>query len=88
MTKKVSPDKMQKVLAKYGLEDLNDERDYMAVQQIARELLGSGLMDAGVRLGMFAKATDQLQITYQRAIMEQNWIIIRQLDRIARGLGR
>ena len=88
MAKKVSPDKMQKALAKYGLEDLNDERDFMAVQQIARELLGSGLMDAGVRLGMFTKATDQLQITYQRAIMEQNWIIIRQLDRIARGLGR
>lgn len=88
MTKKVSTDKMQKVLAKYGLEDLNDERDFMAVQQIAKELLGSGLMDASVRLGMFTKATDQLQITYQRAIMEQNWIIIRQLDRIARGLGR
>lgn len=88
MAKKVSTDKMQKVLAKYGLEDLNDERDYMAVQQIAKELLGSGLMDAGVRLSMFTKTTDQLQIIYQRAIVEQNWIIIRQLDRIARGLGR
>ena len=88
MTKKVSTDKMQKVLAKYGLEDLNDERDYAAVQQIARELLGSGLMDAGVRLSMFTKTTDQLQIIYQRAIVEQNWIIIRQLDRIARGLER
>ena len=86
MTKKVSPDKMQKVLAKYGLEDLNDERDYMAVQQIARELLGTGLMDAGTRLGMFTKTTDQLQITYQRALVEQNWIIIRQLDKIARAL--
>lgn len=88
MAKKVSPDKMQKVLAKYGLEDLNDERDYAAVQQIAMELLGSGLMDASVRLGMFAKTTDQLQVIYQRAIVEQNWIIIRQLDKIARGLGR
>ena len=86
MARKVSEDKIQKALVKYGLEDLSDVRDREAVQQIAQNLLGTGLMDAGIRLQAFAKPTDKLQVFYQRALIEQNWVIIRQLDRIAKAL--
>ena len=88
MAKKVSEEKMRKMLSKYGLEDLDDERDQYAVQQIAREMLGTGFMDAGTRMDFFAKATDKMQVIYQKALIEQNWIIIRQLDKIASLLER
>jgi len=81
-------EKITKTLSKYGLEDLVDDRDRSAVYQIARNLYGTGLMDAGTRMQLFAKPTDKMQVIYQRALIEQNWIIIRQLDRIASLLER
>ncbi len=79
---KSQEEKQINALAKYGLENLNNKEDLASVQKIAQELLGSGLMEAGLKIGM-AKAEVQLPISLQRAIMEQNFIIIRQLDRIA-----
>lgn len=70
------------LMAKYGLEDLADPRDKEAVRKIASDLAGSGLMKAGVALS-FGKAEDQLKIGYLSALVEQNWIMIRQLDKIA-----
>ena len=81
-------DKIAKALSRYGLEDLADDRDRSAVYQIARNLYGTGLMDAGVKMQLFAKPTDKMQVIYQRALIEQNWIIIRQLDKIASLLER
>lgn len=86
MAKKNSEEKVLKTLTQYGLQNLSDENDRTAVYKIAKDLYGTGLMDAGVRLQMFAKATDKLQVIYQRAIIEQNWVIIRELDRIASNL--
>ena len=40
-------------------------------------------MEAGMKLAM-AKPAEQLPISLQRAIMEQNFIMIRQLDRITK----
>ncbi len=75
--------KEQKLLKQYGVAGLSDPEDLASVKKIAQELVGSGMMEAGLKLSM-AKAEIQLPISYQRAIMEQNFIIIRQLDKIAR----
>ena len=76
-------EKERKVLEQYGVEDLADPADLASVQKIAQELIGSGLMEAGLKISM-AKPEVQLPVSYQRAIMEQNFIIIRQLDKIAK----
>lgn len=74
--------KLDAMMAKYGLEKLSSEyRD--KVKDINDELLGTGLMEAGMKLSM-AKTEDQLKVSYLHAIMEQNWMIIRLLDEINR----
>lgn len=74
--------KERKLLKKYGLESLSDPQDLESVKKIAQELLGTGLSEAGLKLSM-TKPEITVPISYQRAIMEQNFIMIRQLDRIA-----
>lgn len=75
--------KEEKLLAKYGLENLVDMRDAESVRKIASELLGTGLMELGAKLGGGSeKDMLRIQMYYQRAILEQNFILIRQLDKI------
>lgn len=74
--------KERKLLKKYGLESLSDPQDLESVKKIAQELLGTGLSESGLKLSM-TKPEITVPISYQRAIMEQNFIMIRQLDRIA-----
>ncbi len=74
--------KERKLLKKYGVDELSDPRDMESVKKIAQELLGTTLQEAGMKIAM-AKPEVQLPVSYQRAIMEQNFIMIRQLDRIA-----
>ena len=81
--KETPEEKEQKLLEKYGVDHLSDPEDIASVKKIAQELAGSGLMEVGLKLSM-AKAEVQLPISYQRTIMEQNFIIIRQLDKIAK----
>lgn len=72
-------EKLNKVMAKYGLENLSPEfRD--KVKDINQELIGTGLMEAGMKLSMSAKTEDQLQVQYLKTIIEQNWLMIRLLD--------
>ena len=71
------------LLKKYGVAGLSDPKDKESVRKIAKELAGSGLMEAGMKLSL-AKPAEQLPISLQRAIMEQNFIIIRQLDKISK----
>ena len=75
--------KALELLARYGLEELKDPRDLTAVRNIATELAGNGLMAFGITLS--GKAEDVAKINLLRAMVEQNWIIIRQLDKIANG---
>lgn len=79
--------KEQKMLKQYGVENLSDPEDLASVKKIAAELVGSGMMEAGMKIAL-AKPEVQLPISYQRTIMEQNFIIIRQLDKIARLLDK
>ena len=76
-------DKEQKMLEKYGVENLSDPADLASVKKIASELVGSGLVETGLKISM-AKPDDALKISYLRSIMEQNFIVIRQLDKIAK----
>ena len=49
------------------------------------ELAGTGLMEVGLALGGGSERDIQKnQMYYQRAMIEQNFIIIRQLDRITK----
>lgn len=76
-------EKLNALMAKYGLENLSPEyRD--KVKDINLELVGTGLMETGMKLSMNAKVEDQLQVQYLKTIMEQNWMIIRLLDDIKR----
>lgn len=72
------------LMARYGLDTIS-EKDRQSIQNIINDLAGSGLMKAGVALS-FGKAEDQLKIGYLSALVEQNWIIIRQLDRLNKAL--
>lgn len=78
-------DKAQEKMDSYGLSDLSS-KDKDSVRSIIQHLAGSGLMDVGSMLSFSAKTEDRLQIAYLQSIFEQNWIIIRQLDRIAKAL--
>ena len=80
--------KEQEMLSKYGLTTLTDQTDIASVKKIISELVGTGMMETGMKLSMTAKTEDQLQVCYQRALLEQNFIIIRQLDRLAKLLER
>ena len=79
--------KERELLEKYGVDGLTDPEDLASVKKIAQELTGAALLETGMKLNM-AKPEAQLPVSYQRAIMEQNFIIIRQLDRITKLLSK
>lgn len=76
--------KIQALMQKYGLEDLSDPRDKQAVQNIATNLMGNKLIEFGATLQ--GNGVDAAKMSYLNAIMDQNFIMIRQLDRIAKSL--
>lgn len=76
-------EKEKALLEKYGIEMLYDSQAAECVKKIARELAGTGLIEAGIKLSIGAKPEDQLTVQYLRAIVEQNFLIIRLLDAIA-----
>ncbi|WP_053219956.1 hypothetical protein [Virgibacillus senegalensis] len=71
---------LQKFMEKYQLEDL-DEKDLVVLQRIANDLAGNNFFKAGMALS-FAKAEEQAKVTYLSTLVEQNWMIIRQLGRM------
>lgn len=77
--------KMQETLAKYELNNLST--DYAkAVKNISSALAGNDLIELGSTLGM--KPAENLTTSYLKAIVEQNFIIIRQLDEISKKLDK
>lgn len=75
--------KEQKALEKYNLTTLTDPADIESVKKIVEELTGTGLMELGITLGGGSeKDLLKIQMYYLRAIMEQNFIIIRLLDKL------
>ena len=83
-------EKYEKFLRKYHLEELTNESDLESVRKIYYENLGTGLMETGMTLSNLTrldKTEDMLMVYYLRTIMEQNFIMIRQLERISRAVG-
>lgn len=77
-----SDDKTEKLMTKYGLESISPKYADK-VKDIASELSAMGIMETGMKLSL-AKSEEQLKVSYLHAIFEQNWIIIRLLDDIAK----
>ena len=75
---------MEKFMEKYQLEDL-DEKDLVVLQRIATDLAGNNFLKAGMALS-FAKAEEQAKVTYLSTIVEQNWMMIRQLSRLNKSI--
>lgn len=76
--------KVQAFLDKKGLGELTPG-SYSQVENIMGDLAGNGMMKAGLALS-FAKAEEQAKVTYLSALVEQNWILIKQQDDILKEL--
>lgn len=76
--------KTQELLEKYGVQNLSDPRDIESVKTIANELIGNNLIEFGTALS--GSGVDVAKMTYMRAIVEQNFMIIRQLDKLNQNL--
>lgn len=76
--------KAQEMLSKYGLDCLSDPKDLEAVKNIQYSLMGNKMIELGAALQ--GNGADAAKMSYLNAIMQQNYIIIRQLDRIATAL--
>jgi hypothetical protein len=75
--------KVAALLKRYGLEEISDPRDAESVKQIAASLAGNNLIEIGTALS--GSAQDVAKMSYLSALVEQNWIIIRQLDKLNNG---
>ena len=78
-------EKTKKVLEKCELTDLSNK--YInAVKNINSELAGSGLSEFGNLLAPDQNTSLRIQTQLLNAIVQQNWIIIRQLNDINKKL--
>ncbi|MBX0358932.1 hypothetical protein [Halobacillus sp. Nhm2S1] len=75
--------KMEKLLEKYHLEEI-DEKDMEVLNNISGELLGLGKV-AGM---MTMNSTEQSKIQHLSVLVEQNWLIIKKLSEISRKLDK
>ena len=77
---------LEKFMEKYQLEEL-DEKDLVVLRKISLDLMGNKFFKAGMALS-FAKAEEQAKVTYLSALVDQNWMIIRQLSRLNQGIDK
>ena len=75
------------MLEKYGLENLTNPADIKSVRKIISELTGTGLMEFGNMLSPNEKDMLRVQMQYQRAIVEQNFLLIRLLSELNSKIG-
>ncbi len=78
-------EKTKKVLEKYNLTDISTEYTE-AIKNINSELAGSGLSELGNLLAPDQNTSLRVHTQFLNAIVQQNWIIIRQLDQINKKL--
>lgn len=86
-------EKLRQLLSKYGLDELNNINDINSICFIAAKLFGTGLLESGMTISALGgdksiNVAEQTQTYYQRAMLEQNWIIIRQLDQLNKNIER
>ena len=73
-------------IEKYQLDEI-DDKDLVIIKKIATDLIGNNLLKAGMALS-FAKAEEQAKVSYLSALVNQNWIMIRQLSNISNKLDK
>lgn len=74
--------KMQEIMSRYGLDNINDPLTAHALRNIATTMTTSNMMSFSA--GLTGKSEDMAKIDCLRAIIEQNFIIIRQLDKLTK----
>lgn len=72
--------KMQAQLDYYHIGDLQDEEIREAAKSIISGMTANKFLDAGIALS--GKADDIAKIAYLRVLTEQNFVLIRQLDKL------
>lgn len=80
-------EKMRRILERYELSELSSKYAN-AVKNISSELAGSGLGEFGNLLAPNTDTSLRIQTQFLNAIVQQNWIIIRQLDEISKKLNK
>ncbi len=78
-------EKLNKVMSKYELNELEDKYKN-AVKSINAELSGTGMMEFGNMISFDEKTAARINTYYLNALIQQNWIIIRQLNDISKKL--
>lgn len=81
---KKEQEKIDGFMEKYQLEDMT-EGDMKALERIALELNGKGLLKAGMALS-FAKVEEQAKVSYLSALVEQNFLVLSQLSRLNKNI--
>lgn len=80
-------------LEKFGLniEDYSDSeirtKNSQNIRRVTSDLVGNGMIKASMAFS-FAKAEEQAKVSYLSALVEQNWILIRQNEAIIRKLDK
>lgn len=75
--------KLNELIAKYELTNL-DKEYANSIKNISSALAGNNLIELGSTLGM--TPAENLTTSYLKAIVEQNFIMIRQLDTLIKKL--
>ena len=70
------------LLQRFGLENISDPETIKALQDITRTMAANKFVEVGTALG--GTAPDMAKLTYLRALVETNFIIIRQLDKLTK----
>lgn len=77
-------EKIAAALARYGLDGLRNPQDIQSVRNIIAAQAGDGFFEFGQLLGGANEKDFLRQLYYQnKVLMEQNFILIRQLDEIS-----
>ncbi|NLO83132.1 MAG: hypothetical protein GX094_08775 [Clostridiales bacterium] len=77
-------EKMNDFMERYHLEDI-DEKDLLVLQRIANDLFRKEIIQEETVLA-FANVVEQAKISYLSVLTEQNWMIIRQLNKLNKNI--
>lgn len=72
------------LLKKYGLENLNDPYTVQAIKEMVSGMAGFKWFQSGYAIGLQGEKAVDLQM--KKTLIDQNFILIRQLDEINRKL--
>ena len=80
-------DKLRNFMKSHGLESLEKTEAEIA-KNIANQLMGNNLITLGTALSFGGKQEDVAKLTYLSALVEQNWMIINQLNKLNKSIDK